>query len=1069
MRLIPLFLALGLLSGLARSAGSFPSAQEDARDALAKHQAYLERKPYHGGVFERLTHIAVEQGRLEELTASYALRLKEDPGDLSARVLAARLAMRAGEPQAALELLEPLEATEAGDAPLWRLRGELHLALGEAAPACEALERAAAGYKDARLAGETYVLLGRTRLRQGKRSEARRAFEAFAELDPGSFAQRLESAALLEESGMEEPTLQALAAALELAGGQASQEVRVLAARGRVLEEHGRATEAEEAYAQAMERLGRGHWQRGELFQTRLALHRASGTLDAFVEALEPGANSVDPESRAFLARALHECGDADRALQILMDATEAFPSELELGLTLAESLIATQRTEEAVAEYQRLAARHPNRPGLHRSAGVLLAGVGDLNAARRQWALELARSPRAVDVHLDLARLHGRFGDREREEDLLRAAEALDPSDMRWLQRLIQNRQDQGRGSSVSSLLIQATAKAIARGDADLLEELAGEWSLIDKEREAAEAIEAAFEAGGDAQRLLSQLSNLWEDLGEDERALQALRQRFALAQEPEERVDLAWRIGSLRRVSESPRTLERHLRRELEALPDGAGDPAVSNERLVLACTLALVDRVREGRRVLGLTKEDSQSDDEVRLWAAERIARQAGFVDGAVAALRRLIALEPRRKMVLLPKIAKLLRRSNREKEALAVEQELLRLAPNRPSVSRELAEAELRRKNPAQAAKYYEHTLELSPGNGEVLLALGKLELQGGDLRGGRDRLAPLLRSSDEALRGEAFELMEKYWIGGITPESEQLRLARELGKDPRDCEAGILLILVHMRRFDFFSASEVLQSLLRRYPREPGLLELRDRLRGLVPGDRLAGWAPGALNQDARLVRSLLVQGSTSVARRALDDLDSPILAAQLAMEAGAHDLASGILRPVVRQSPAEASAVLRLAWALLSAERESEAMRHVAEAARLEDYPWELTFWLAERYASRNRLVEVRRLGEILLAKLPSSRAIAKRRIGGKAWHAARVTELAALFDAVRQTRRFVTLAEASLQESIDDPDLFDATLDRMELRQRRRAQALIALARKRRSFPQTLVSKHAARFEGGR
>ena len=289
-------------------------------EVLAKHRAYLERNPFHATGFDRLVHEAVERDLLARLEEDYAGRVAERPEELESRVVLARLQARARRPREALATLAPLRVdeleSEGAGAPLLALRGELQLGLGEFAQAVASLEAAAAAADDRLLLEEIHALCGRAWMRAGRPAAAAVALGRLAELDPESYALRLEAAALMAGHGLVDAAVVQLESAVELAAGDVSRRCRALVEIGRLNEDRGRAAEAARAYAAASEWMGPGHWQRAELFERRLELHRGLGTVGELVAAAreEVAALPGDLEAQRFLARALEEDGRAAEA-----------------------------------------------------------------------------------------------------------------------------------------------------------------------------------------------------------------------------------------------------------------------------------------------------------------------------------------------------------------------------------------------------------------------------------------------------------------------------------------------------------------------------------------------------------------------------------------------------------------------------------------------------------------------------------------------------------------------------------------------------------------------------------
>lgn len=1047
MRSIPLILTCLLALCFA------PAGFGQADVSLEKLQAYLERNPYHERTFARWTHEAQERGVQGELVVGLEALLLERPGEEALVVLLARLEAHLGRPAEALARLGTLEAESAG---LWQLRGDLQVRLGAFEEACEDLLKAAQAFEDRRLAGDAWVELGRTRMRLGDRQSAVAAFEAFAELDPGSFGQCFEAAALLEEVGLEEPALQALERALALATDDPASIVRVLDMRGRVLEGFGHAAVAEEAYGEAMDLLGPGHWQREELFERRLHLRRGLGNLPEWIESMRRRvARNADGQLRGFLARALLEYGDPAGALEVLEEGARSFPGDLTRGVEYAQALTNGERGAEAVAEYRRLAALHPGELGLHREAGLLLAGMGSMEEAQGHWTQELARAPKSIELHLDLARMQAQLGARGEQERLLKAAWELEPGDLRALRALLAARRQAGRSSSQARLLTEAQHRALAAGEPSALEEIAQEWIAIDQPSGALRALEMALEAGGNPYRILGQLAPLHEIDGKPRKALAAWRRRFPMSKQPRERVEMAWSIGRLRHATQSTNQITRELRREL-----------LENERSTSECVLlvcALAQAKPPGSWLEVILEEHASGGPSQELFLTQaRVAEAVGDPSFAAYSLGEIVKADLKERVRLLPEIARLHRDAGEMDKALRAEEALLALAPSRPSLIVELAEAELRDKDYPAARELYEQALLEKPGDGQLLLTVLNLEVRAGNAAAVGARLAGLLRRPDETMRREARTWAREVWSSKVYLHAQSKALREKLQVDPRDCDSGLLLVLVHSYLHEPFAASLVLEELLRRYPRESALLELRDELRGLVPGGAQAPWGPGALDEDESLARNLLRRGQVNQARAVFARIADPVRVADIALEAGVPREGLRVLRRLEQsEDSAGAELLLRLAMAYLAAGQESSGMRYAERAAKAWESPWELSLWIARRYSESGRTSAIRSIGEILIADLC---AAGTQR--DAAWSLS-LAEVGELYASLGQRRLFEANLERRCFGSMVDERLFETLLASLSVSQPGRIPVLIGRARRQGGYSDYHLDEWLDRFVG--
>jgi len=1046
-------LALGLAAGA--PTGTASAQEPQALERLGRYRAYLERNPYHDTVFDQLVHEALELGRLAEVERDYAERLERDGADGTARVVLARMFAREQRTGEALALLD--EAREES-APFLYLRGRLRLAAGERPRALGDLEAAAAASADRLLAGEILTLAGRTWSQAGDDEAAARAFRAFAELEPRSFTQRLEAARLMEESRLEDAALVELERAIALAGGDAPggdapKEVRARIAMGRVQERRGRVAEADAAYRRAAALLGPGHWQRAELFERRLGIHRGRATLDELIDDCRDELESrpTDPDVRRFLARALRAAGRSGDALEVLARAARDFPASLEVGLEHAEFLSAEGRLAAAVAEYQRLAERHPRQGGLHREAGTLLATLEGPDAGRAQWARELALAPESIDLRIELAALHARFGLEDEADDLLRAAIEIAPGDLRPVRALAERWSASARGARVATLLDQVERAAAARGDAHALEELAGEWTERNDERRAARALELALDAGGERERLLTSLSVLLEGARQSERAIEVAHELFTLARTPAERARRADELARLYGGGERLLRLVRDQRRALHA------NPGSLHAALLLVRGLGLAGEYEQAREVLAqLGRVAKHRADALRhgAWLAET---QGGFADAA-RALRELLELQPSDRRQVLEEIARLHRRAGDAAGAEAAYDELLALSPTHRSLLVDLAH-EARQRDPEQAVELLRRSLELYPGEDATRLELAELYVRKGHVALAADELARLLRAGERAMRVRARAACREWLNPWMVPALAVPALRERLEREPERFELAVLAALLAREGFEYAAAFEVCEEALLRYPREPALLELREELRGLSLASLETELLPGAAADGAQLAEleladRLLAQGELSRALRGLD----PALGANLCLARGAPREAQRLLREACRRTPDDPHLRMRLAVALLADGRDAWASREVDEALRIAGERWHLLLFQGELRQRSQERHGAREVGARLLASLARSRPFAASEASGRALHERRVREVLDYHVSNGLERDFLgvgseTLLRGLLADSerglrFHDPPLLDAVLSRMGRFHARRARELLAAAR---------------------
>lgn len=165
----------------------------------------------------------------------------------------------------------------------------------------------------------------------------------------------------------------------------------------------------------ALATVGRDREAVEHLERVRLRLPELAAVYPVLIEAYRRlGASDREPELRAAHARALTIARIAEHARKAARFESESrlaeAARELEAALALdgrdpeirtALGHLYTRlgRTDEAVAEYHAVLARHPNFPAAHYRLGLLAHDRGDIVAARRHLAAFLRLENRGYHV----------------------------------------------------------------------------------------------------------------------------------------------------------------------------------------------------------------------------------------------------------------------------------------------------------------------------------------------------------------------------------------------------------------------------------------------------------------------------------------------------------------------------------------------------------------------------------------------------------------------------------------------------------------------------------------------
>ena len=362
---------------------------------------------------------AAEMGLQQHTLAAglFGRALKVAPQLPVARQMLAQTLMKTGQPDKALEVLQPLVDTANADARSLSLAGEAWLMAGNGARAEVAFQRALkAAPDDARLRTGVAV----AQLARGDNAPAVAQLEAIAQGDSGSQA----DLALVSAKLRQKDWSGALKAIAALDRKQPDQALP-LVLRGRVQLLQGDKAGARASLDQALQRQptnlpamvtlatldvqdgkAAAARQRFEALikaepqnvPARLALadlDRRQGAPDAaLVVQLKDAvrANPTDPAPHLALIERLLAGGDAPAAQGAAQDASAALPNDLSVMDALGRAQIAAGDSQRAVSTFKRLAALQPKNPlHLARLADAHLAGKDTAAAGQAlRQALEI-------------------------------------------------------------------------------------------------------------------------------------------------------------------------------------------------------------------------------------------------------------------------------------------------------------------------------------------------------------------------------------------------------------------------------------------------------------------------------------------------------------------------------------------------------------------------------------------------------------------------------------------------------------------------------------------------------
>jgi tetratricopeptide (TPR) repeat protein len=368
----------------------------------------------------RLAALLYSEGKTAEAHRTIDEVIAKQPAYSEARVIRGRLLLAEG--KAGEAVVEAQEAVRSDPR-----NADAHLLLGSARKATRDVEGAAAAFNDVlRLnprATTAQVQLAGIHLQRGEYAKAARLAEQAVRSEPRSLEARLVlTRSLLAGSELE----RASTAIRELQTmfpevGAAHAQAGLLAMR------RGNRSGARATFEKALALDPRLIEPLGALTALDVGEGRA-GRARARIEARL----QETPHDGAVLvlaARTWASTGDEATAEDFLRRAIDADATNFDAYELLGRLYVSQNRLEEAVGEYDRLAARQPGAVGPPTMAGLILQAQGKEEAARQRYERLVESEPRAAVASNNLAWMYASRGEQlDRALQLAQAAKAALP-----------------------------------------------------------------------------------------------------------------------------------------------------------------------------------------------------------------------------------------------------------------------------------------------------------------------------------------------------------------------------------------------------------------------------------------------------------------------------------------------------------------------------------------------------------------------------------------------------------------------------------------------------------------
>jgi tetratricopeptide (TPR) repeat protein len=725
-----------------------PVAGTSARDAAIERLTALALSEPETGLPmlpTLLRMVRARDGSSDQLLATLDARRASAPRG-AADLVRAEVLRDAGRFEEAIAALDRSVADRPDRATTWRSLGALHRQLEHPTEARTAYERALAlpGARDDR--AEILRALMDLSVATGDLTRARAAQRDLATLLPGSASVRRELADLLVARQRWPEAVTELEGVARSLSGDLRVQPAVLRQLGLAQLRAGHPEEAEGTLRRALAGASSSPALERDVYEALAEIHEQRQDLGAWVASLErqPGASA---ERWAFLGRRYSALGQVDAAVRTLRRALSMRPRDVDLHVALVQALTQAGRVDEALAARRALVAAVP---GEVRSAVDLADDLA--RAGRRADAIATLttagrRAGGDAEAHEQIAQALSALGERDLATRETERVVQLDPGDPSALESLGERYWEQG--DRPRALSIWQRIRERARTPHDGHRALGEVYARHDLLPEAIASFRAALQSSpGDpaATRLLAQAQEQSHDLTgavDTWRALIALPSVDAdLRGEARARIANLWNLLGV--LPAQATRLEAALRT----------DPSAIEPALDLVEVYARLRRPAELERALQRVVSLRPSDS--RAWlATERARSERGDLAGAIEALQRVIAIDPRRGRELYPRLARHALAMHRDAEAVSFAARAVELNPDDAAGHRELGDLYRARGELDRALGAYRRALSLNDRDFESALRLADIYLARGEAAEAVDRLRSVVRRSpDDDLVGRA---------------------------------------------------------------------------------------------------------------------------------------------------------------------------------------------------------------------------------------------------------------------------------------------------------------------------
>ena len=698
----------------------------DSREATALRQSdrfleLLKRRPSFGTALERVSSFHTERGSLDELISQLRNVPSNQPDSGVQWLIAGMLEIQRGHGADAVASLKSVELKRPDDPVASYALGLAFRDSGNISAAAQAFERAVQKRPTKSDLRAIYHELARLHSRSGN---AQRALEVWQQLEtafPGDRAVLEDVAARLQEAGQLHPALQRwqkLAANASNLDERTQYQLSV----AKLQLQLGQNENALQTLESELDRIRPGSWLddvvRTKVESLLLSSHGYQGVLQYYQDRLRDHPDDVASMSRRAALLANH--GQFAEAAIQYEQAIDKMPTMVELRTSLIALLLSQGDIGKALATGRELIELRDAGTDEYELVGRLIL--------RNPLLEQSEREQRASDVWMRIcgdgsnagtlgytARLHRECGLVNRAANLFRSLVELAPENTVWREELGETLYELGhRDAALREWLL------IADGPRRNTQSLTQLSLILEKSLESAAALKAMQQACELEPNISDhiRLARLLRRTGQLNAGYEQLDRAAAMA------VSLAEQqmINEARRDAwkQDPSLHQRAAQLKVQLKQDEGNAAGWCQLAMMYQADQRFADAVPFVERA---TKADAQS---VLGWqAAADIYFQAGFLDRAATANRKLAAISPQLRMKALQQVVRLEQQLGRPDKAKEAAQLLVDESPGHADICRQFADLCFESGHEAEALDCLQQCLHQNPKDYQLSIDLAEM--------------------------------------------------------------------------------------------------------------------------------------------------------------------------------------------------------------------------------------------------------------------------------------------------------------------------------------------------------